>query len=93
MAKRQTTWHRKARTPSEKELEALDRVIAFYGNPNRASAKIGISNAGLAKWRIHGIPAERVLKLSKATGIPTWKLRPDLYKRPKVERVGEAATL
>ena len=39
----------------------------------------------LMGWKRRGqIPEDRVWQFSKATGIPPWEVRPDLYDRPEV---------
>lgn len=40
---------------------------------------VGVQDAAVNKWERGRIPAERVIKLSKVTGIPPHQLRPDLY--------------
>lgn len=39
---------------------------------------IGITRQGIWQWR--RIPAERVVEVERATGIPRQELRPDLYE-------------
>jgi DNA-binding transcriptional regulator YdaS (Cro superfamily) len=46
---------------------------------------LGVTRGAVTKWR--QVPAERVLAVEKATGIPRERLRPDLYK-PRRRRNG-----
>lgn len=48
---------------------------------SEAADLIGVSPAMLSRWETGSrrIPAERVLDISTATGIPRQKLRPDLF--------------
>jgi DNA-binding transcriptional regulator YdaS (Cro superfamily) len=39
---------------------------------------LGVTRGAVTKWQ--QVPAERVLAVEKATGIPRERLRPDLYK-------------
>lgn len=61
----------KKKTPGELVLEAL-------GGPSATARIFGISPWAASKWRKR-IPAERVIKLEKVTGINRRILRPDLY--------------
>ena len=48
--------------------------------------KLKIDGSGtISKWENNRIPAERVLDVEKVTGVPRWRLRPDLY--PHEDRV------
>jgi DNA-binding transcriptional regulator YdaS (Cro superfamily) len=38
---------------------------------------LGVTRAAIHQWR--RIPAERVISVEKATGVPRHELRPDLY--------------
>jgi transcriptional regulator with XRE-family HTH domain len=45
--------------------------------------QLGISSTGtISKWEKGRIPAERVLEVSRLTGIPPHRLRPDIYPAP-----------
>jgi DNA-binding transcriptional regulator YdaS (Cro superfamily) len=56
-------------------------IIEQLGGPTKAAEKLGISNPSVVlNWRKRGsIPAERVVAVSKLTGIPPHKLRPDIF--------------
>lgn len=43
------------------------------------AAELGVRQASVSRWVYGKVPAERVLALEAATGIPRHKLRPDLY--------------
>lgn len=47
------------------------------GDGTRLAKQIGISRAAFWHWR--RVPAERVIAVEAATGIPRERLRPDLY--------------
>ena len=42
-------------------------------------ARLGVNKSTAMRWEEGKIPAERVLSISKATGIHPSKLRPDIY--------------
>jgi len=43
------------------------------------AAQFGIRQSAVAKWIKFRVPAERVKKVSKLTGIPPEDLRPDVF--------------
>lgn len=65
-------------------MKALKSAIKLIGLTGLANA-CGVSPQAVHKWRVNGIPAERVLRVERATGgrITRHQLRPDLY--PKEE--------
>ena len=42
---------------------------------------VGVQAAAVSKWSSGRVPAEQVVKIHKATGIPKHELRPDLFDR------------
>lgn len=58
----------------------LELAIAQAGGVTRLAVALGLQQSTVSMWRRRGqIPAERVPKVSAATGIPGQQLRPDLY--------------
>jgi len=51
----------------------------------KAARERGIPADTAKAWSKAGrrIPAERVPELAKATGLPKWKMRPDLFDAPR----------
>ena len=49
---------------------------------------VGVDKATVSRWHWRQVPAERVIQVERASGIPRQLLRPDLYP---VEVAGEAA--
>jgi len=49
------------------------------GNAANLAKLLGISRHAIYQWAM--IPHHHVLELSRITGIPEYKLRPDLYRR------------
>lgn len=56
----------------------LTKAINAVGSARKLAAKIGVSHQAISKWR--RVPAEFVVVMEKATGIPREELRPDLYR-------------
>lgn len=57
-------------------LEAIDAA----GGPSALSRAVGVSSQAVCKWRKdRRIPAERVLAVERASGVPRTQLRPDIY--------------
>ena len=53
----------------------------------KVAKALGITHGAVSQWR--RVPAERVIDVERLTGVPRYRLRPDLY--PPNERGGEAA--
>jgi hypothetical protein len=63
---------------------ARDAVVVLHDhNLAEIGRALGISRQAIAGWR--AVPAEWVRQLSDVTGIPPWRLRPDLYDAPPAE--------
>jgi len=43
---------------------------------------MGVRQPTISRWAKGRVPAERVLKVSKLTGIPPEELRPDVFRSP-----------
>ena len=56
----------------------LTVAIKAAGGADALAQKLGIARRTLFMWRSEGVPAERVIAVSAATGIPAADLRPDL---------------
>jgi len=63
------------------DTNAVARAIKASGGLGALAKVIGISPQAVDKWRRNGVPAERVLALELASGVPRHELRPDLYPR------------
>lgn len=76
-------------TPSPEALEAVEAFRAEqWGKLADIGKELGISKQAISGWR--AIPAEWVRQLSDVTGIPAWRLRPDLYDAPPPETTDAA---
>lgn len=60
--------------------EGLDLAINAAGGVGQLARKIGISQPSVTNW--NRVPAQRVLAVEAATGVPRAQLRPDLYSEP-----------
>lgn len=67
--------------------QATDRAITAAGGPSAVGRSIGITPQAVGQWE--RVPAERVLGLSRLSGIPPHEIRPDIYPPPS--KTGEAA--
>lgn len=57
----------------------LQELVAEVGT-YRLAKMLGIKHPSIHTWlRTGQVPAERVLAVEKATGVPRYRLRPDLY--------------
>ena len=66
-------------TPTD--LPAI-RAIAVNGLGFLAK-RLGISKQAISQWQWRGVPADRVLAVAKATGVPKEELRPDIFGKPR----------
>jgi TorA maturation chaperone TorD len=60
----------------------LERAINAAGGVAQLARKIGIAQPSVSNW--NRVPAQRVLAVEGATGVPRKVLRPDLYTEPAV---------
>lgn len=61
----------------------LSKAIEVAGGQSALGRLIGVRQQAIYSW-VHGTgraPAERVLAIEKATGVPRHELRPDIYPR------------
>lgn len=60
--------------------EALADAIRVRGSQSALAEAIGITQAAISHMVKKGFAsAEYALPMSQVTGVPAWKLRPDLY--------------
>jgi hypothetical protein len=69
--------------------EAKDEAITKAGGPGEVAKLFEISTQAIGQWDL--VPAERVVPLSTASGVPPHRLRSDLYPEPATQ-LPEAAS-
>ncbi len=59
----------------------LEKAIKVAGSQNALAEMLGVRQSHISNWlnRDERVPAERVLSIEAATGVPRHELRPDLY--------------
>ena len=58
----------------------LQRYLADADlNQQTLAGLLGVRQPTISRWISGRIPAERVLEVSRVTGIPAFDLRPDIY--------------
>jgi DNA-binding transcriptional regulator YdaS (Cro superfamily) len=64
-----------------KKRPIVETVIERLGGLTKTAAALGIGNPSvIANWRKRGrVPVERVLDVSRATGLSPHTLRPDIF--------------
>ena len=67
------------------------QIMRTYRTANKLTleqfgARFGVHKTTVMRWEADGPPAERALEIEKATGVPRWQLRPDLWDEPKKGR-------
>lgn len=64
-----------------KNEKIVELAIAKAGGLRALGRALGIKFQSIQNWR--QIPAERVIAVERATGIPREKLRPDIFGAPR----------
>lgn len=57
----------------------LTEYLTRRGAKSELAKTLGVTHAAVRQWK--RVPADRVLAVERATGIPREALRPDLYMR------------
>lgn len=62
-------------------FEALQKAVSLAGGQSATARICGVSQTAVWKWLQSGkrLPAEHVLPMAAATGVPPYQLRPDIY--------------
>ncbi|MBT1262527.1 chaperone [Pseudomonas syringae] len=62
------------------EPNAAERAARAAGSQSALARVLGCTPQNVQRWCASGrVPAERVISVEQATGIPRHELRPDLY--------------
>lgn len=62
------------------ERAALIQAIRIAGSLRELADKLGISKQAVHQWTRERIPADHIVEIERATGVPRQSLRPDLYE-------------
>src|SRR6476619_2967586 len=65
----------------------LSAAIQAVGGVSELARRVGISQPSVSNW--DKVPAERVLAVEAATGVPRMRLRPDLYREQPTTKVDD----
>lgn len=72
-----------AAVPTDSPLKALHDAVSAAGGQSQLAAKIGgkVKQGHVWHWlnKAKRAPAERVIDIERASGVPRSRLRPDLY--------------
>lgn len=66
--------------------KARAEAVALAGGPVSLADKLGIKHPSICNWDV--VPPRRVIAVERLTGVPRWRLRPDIY--PEVMGVTSA---
>lgn len=58
---------------------ALKEAVSVIGGGRALGRLLGLSHSAVRQWQ--RVPAERVLDVERASGVPRDQLRPDLYRQ------------
>lgn len=61
--------------------QALRKACKLVGGKSAMARLTGVTRQAVQHWARNGVPANRVIKIEKATGgeVTRYELRPDLY--------------
>jgi DNA-binding transcriptional regulator YdaS (Cro superfamily) len=79
----------KRRRPFESQVDSgLKAALAAAGSVHALAQLLGLHHQSIYHWR-RRLPAERIIQIEEATGVPRNILRPDLYEgwEPKGRRL------
>lgn len=62
-------------------MEVLKTFLARRGAVSELARAVGVTHGAISQWVSSRVPADRVVAVERATGIPREALRPDLYQR------------
>lgn len=57
----------------------MKKAISATGGPVALAAECNVKYQAVQRWGRKGCPAERVISVERASGVPRHELRPDLY--------------
>ena len=61
-------------------MNVVERAIEAVGSLGALAERCEVKYQAVQRWRDQGrVPAERVLSVERASGIPRHELRPDIY--------------
>lgn len=72
-------------------MKILDEAIAQAGGMMAFAKAIGINRTAIYRWKDR-IPAERVIDVERASGIPRERLRPDIFLAPRPKSLRKAGS-
>jgi DNA-binding transcriptional regulator YdaS (Cro superfamily) len=73
-----------AKSLEQQKVAGLERAIESAGGVTALSDLLKCHQTVVSQWkRRKQIPAEWVLTIEGVTGVPSYELRPDLYRKPQ----------
>lgn len=62
-------------------MTGLELAWKAMGSRTALAKAVGVSPSTITMWQVRGrIPAEKVVRVERASGVPRHQLRPDLYE-------------
>lgn len=61
--------------------DGVDKACEAVGGKAELGRRIGVSGPAISQW--DKVPADRLVDVETATGVPREELRPDLYRKPE----------
>ncbi|MBR0656501.1 type II toxin-antitoxin system CcdA family antitoxin [Plastoroseomonas arctica] len=76
---------------AQDQTSGIDEAIRAAGGVEGLGDALGCAHSSVVRWRQRGrVPADRVVAIESATGVPRDRLRPDLYAQPARPGMAEA---
>jgi DNA-binding transcriptional regulator YdaS (Cro superfamily) len=68
------------RNRKRRDDRGLEEAINVAGSLTELAARLKTSVQNVSQWR--SVPPERCAEVERITGVPRWRLRPDIYETP-----------
>jgi len=69
-------------------MNIVDEIITKAGSQAEIARTLNVGVMTVSQWKNRGrIPSEWVLPVEELTGVPCWKIRPDLYPPERFKKV------
>lgn len=65
------------------DKSTFEKIVESVGSQRQLALSLGVTPQALTKWKVRGIPAERVLDVERLSGVSRYEIRPDVFGAPE----------